>query len=304
MIEEDRTVRRHRAGMVTIAGWTNVGKSTLLNRLVGEKLAAVSPVAQTTRHRILGVLHLEGRGQVAFADTPGLHEPRHRMNRAMVEIACQSLRDVDLVVLVVDASLGPGPGDERAASLLRRLPTPRMAVINKIDLLSRKDKLLSMMKTLVDDWELGEAVPVSAATGEGCDLLIERILDRLPEGPPLFPEDMVTDQPERILVAEWIREQILLRTRQEIPHSVAVLVDSWRTRPDGLIEIEATILVERESQKGIVIGKGGALLKAIGTDARREIERLLGARVYIGLHVRARPEWRDDDRTLHELGLS
>jgi GTP-binding protein Era len=135
-------------------------------------------------------------------------------------------------------------------------------------------------------------------------LLIERILDRLPEGPPLFPEDMVTDQPERILVAEWIREQILLRTRQEIPHSVAVLVDSWRTRPDGLIEIEATILVERESQKGIVIGKGGALLKAIGTDARREIERLLGARVYIGLHVRARPEWRDDDRTLHELGLS
>jgi GTP-binding protein Era len=225
------------------------------------------------------------------------------MNRAMVEIACQSLRDVDLVILVVDASLGPGPGDERAASLLRRLPTPRMAVLNKIDLVPRKETLLPMMKTLVDDWELGEAVPVSAATGEGCDLLIERILGRLPEGPPLFPEDMLTDQPERILVAEWIREQILLRTRQEIPHSVAVLVDSWKTRADGLIEIEATILVERESQKGIVIGKGGSLLKAIGTDARREIERLLGARVYIGLHVRARPEWRDDDRTLQEIGL-
>ncbi len=303
MSVENPGTRGHRAGMVTLAGWTNVGKSTLLNRIVGEKLAAVSPVAQTTRHRILGVLRLEGRAQVAFADTPGLHEPRHRMNRAMVEVAAQSLRDVDLVVLVVDASLGPGRGDERAASLLRRLPTPRMAVLNKIDLLPRKEKLLPMMKTLVQDWDLAEAVPVSALSGEGCDLLVDRIVERLPEGPPLFPEDMLTDQPERILAAEWIREQILLRTRQEIPHATAVLVESWRTRPDGLVEIEATILVERESQKAIVIGKGGSLLKAIGSDARAAVERLLGARVFLGLHVRARPDWRDDERTLRELGL-
>ena len=155
-----------RAGTVTLAGWTNVGKSALLNRLVGEKLAAVSPVSQTTRHRIVGVLHLEGRGQVVFADTPGLHEPRHRMNRAMVETTRQSLRDVDLVVLVVDASLWPGPGDARAADLLRHLPGSRIAVLNKIDLLPQKTKLLPMMKVLVEDWGLEEAVPVSALTGE------------------------------------------------------------------------------------------------------------------------------------------
>jgi GTP-binding protein Era len=288
---------------VALAGWTNVGKSTLLNRLVGEKLAAVSPVSQTTRHRILGVLHLEGRGQVVFADTPGLHEPRHRMNRAMVEIARQSLRDVDLVVLVVDASLGPGRGDERAAAQLRRLPVARMAVLNKIDLVPHKEKLLPMMKVVVEEWGLDEAVPVSALTGEGCDLLVETILSRLPEGPPLYPADVLTDQPERLLAAEWIREKILLRTRQEIPHVTAVLVDRWKTREDGLVEIEATILVERESQKGIVIGKHGALLKAIGTEARADIEKLLNARVYLGLHVRARPDWRDDERTLHDLGL-
>jgi GTP-binding protein Era len=303
MTGEDRATRRHRAGTVTLAGWTNVGKSTLLNRLVGEKLAAVSPVSQTTRHRIMGVLHLEGRGQVVFADTPGLHEPRHRMNRAMVEVARQSLHDVDLVVLVVDSSLGPGQGDERAAALLRRLPGQRIAALNKIDLVPHKEKLLPMMKTLVDEWGLEEAVPVSAHTGEGCDLLVERILARLPEGPAIYPDDVLTDQPERLLAAEWIREKILLRTRQEIPHVTAVLVDRWQTRDDGLVEIEATILVERDSQKGIVIGKGGALLKAIGSEARADIERLLHARVYLGLHVHARPDWRDDDRTLQELGL-
>jgi len=293
----------YRSGTVTLAGWTNVGKSTLLNRLVGEKLAAVSPVSQTTRHRIVGVLHVEGRGQIVFADTPGLHEPRHKMNRNMVAIARQSVEDVDLMVLVVDASIGPGRGDEQAARLLRQAGGARIAVLNKIDLVPRKEDLLPMMLTLVDDWGLEEAIPVSALTGEGCDLLVERVLSHLPEGAALYPDDMLTDQPERRLAAEWIREKILLRTRQEIPHATAVVVESWKTRADGLVEIEATILVERESQKGIVIGKGGALLKAIGTEARADIERLLGAKVYLGLHVRARPDWRDDERALHELDL-
>ncbi len=292
-----------RFGRAALLGWTNVGKSTLLNRLVGAKLAAVSEAPQTTRSRILGVRSVEGRGQVAFVDTPGLHEPRFAMNRAMVEAARRVLHEVDLIVLVVDAARGLGEGDGKAAAAARRAGGARLAALNKVDRVTPKSRLLPMMRTVVEDWGFSEAVPVSALTGEGCDLLLDRILALLPEGSPQFPEDYLTDQPERSLAGEWIREKLLQHTRQEIPHATAVIVDRWEERPDGIVAIDATIVVDRESQKAIVIGREGALLKRIGTEARADIERLLDARVYLRLWVRARPRWRDDDRALRELGL-
>lgn len=292
-----------RSGFVALAGWTNVGKSTLLNTLVGEKIAAVAPAPQTTRHRITGVRTVAGRGQAVFVDTPGFHLPRHRMNRAMVEVARRSLREVDLVVLVLDADRGLGQGDERAAALVRASGTPSLAALNKIDRIATKPLLLPMMRTVVEDWGISEAIPISALTGDGCDRLLDRLLELLPEGPPPFPDDYLTDQRERDLAAEWIREKILHRTRQEIPHAAAVTIERWRTRPDGLVEIHATVLVERESQKAIVIGAGGKLLKEVGTDARQDIERMLGARVFLALHVKSREDWRNDRQILHELGI-
>lgn len=292
-----------RSGFVAILGWTNVGKSTLLNRLVGEKIAAVADVPQTTRNRITGVRALEGGGQVVFLDTPGLHNPRERMNRMMVETARRSLEGVDLALLVVDAAHGLGPGDASAAATVRRSGVVALAVLNKIDLVHPKSRLLDMMTLAVDGWGLEEAIPVSAATGEGLETLVERVVARLPEAPPPFPSDFLTDQPERLLAAEWIREKLLHHTRQEIPHATAVLVERWHEREDGLVEIEATVLVERESQKGIVIGKGGRLLKQVGTEARRDIERLLGTRVFLRIRVQARADWRNDRRTLSELGF-
>jgi GTP-binding protein Era len=288
---------------VALAGWTNVGKSTLLNRLVGEKIAAVADVPQTTRHRITGVLSLAERGQIVFVDTPGFHHPRERMNRAMVGAAREALTAVDVIVLVVDAERGIGRGDAEVARAIAAIGVPAIAALNKIDRVQPKSKLLALMKTAVDDWGLAEALPVSATTGDGCELLIERLLHHLPEAEPRFPEDFLTDQPMRALAAEWVREKILHRTRQEIPHAAAVVVERWAERADGLVEIEATIFVERESQKGIVIGKGGGLLKEVGSEARADIEHRLDCRVYLSLRVEVRPDWRNDPRVLGELGI-
>jgi GTP-binding protein Era len=292
-----------RSGHVAIAGWTNVGKSTLINRLVGEKIAAVAAVAQTTRHRITGVLNLPGRGQIVFVDTPGFHHARERMNRAMVDAAREALTSVDLALLVVDAEHGEGRGDGEAAARVREAGVPALAVLNKIDRVKPKSLLLPLMTTAVERWGMKEAIPVSASTGEGCDVLVARILDYLPEGEPLFPEDFLTDQPERALAAEWVREKILHHTRQEIPHAAAVRVTAWREREDGLVEIEATILVERDSQKGIVIGKGGSLLKTVGTEARADIEALLDRRVFLSLRVDVSEGWRNDPGMIEELGI-
>jgi GTP-binding protein Era len=205
--------------------------------------------------------------------------------------------------LIVDAAHGLGAGDAAAAKTVKQSGAPALAVLNKIDLVHPKARLLDMMQLVVNGWGLEEAIPVSAATGDGCDRLIERVVVRLPEGPPPFPDDYLTDQPERVLAAEWIREKLLHHTRQEIPHATAVLVERWTERADGLVEIEATVFVERESQKGIVIGKGGSLLKQVGTEARADIERLLGARVFLRIRVEVRDDWRNDRRTLSELGL-
>ena len=292
-----------KSGHVAIAGWTNVGKSTLLNRLVGEKIAAVADVPQTTRHRITGVLSLPGRGQIVFVDTPGFHHPRERMNRAMVGAAREALTAVEVILLVVDAEKGMGRGDAEVARMIAETGVPGLAVLNKIDRVQPKSKLIALMRTAVEQWGLGEAIPVSATTGSGCELLVERVLHHLPEGEPLFPDDFLTDQPERVLAAEWVREKILHRMREEIPHAAAVVVERWVERADGLVEIEATIFVERDSQKGIVIGKGGGVLKEVGTEARADIEHLLGRRVFLSLRVEVRPDWRNDPRVLGELGI-
>lgn len=292
-----------RGGHAAILGWTNVGKSTLLNRLAGEKIAAVADVPQTTRHRIVAGVHLPGRGAIAFVDTPGLHTPRERMNRKMLDAAARALEDVDVALVVVDASRGPGPGDEKAARMAVAAGVRAIGVLNKIDLVVPKSRLLPMMESLVGRFGLEAAIPVSARTGEGIDRLIDVVLEAMPEGPPPFDEEFLTDQTERGLAAEWIREKILHRTRQEIPHATAVLVERWATREDGLVEIEASILVERESQKGIVIGKGGLLLKEAGTAAREDLERLLGSKVFLRLRVEVRDDWRNDRQVLAELGI-
>jgi len=291
-----------RSGTVALLGWTNVGKSTLLNRLVGDKISAVAEVAQTTRQRIRGVLN-DPRGQIVFVDTPGLHRPRYRMNRVMVETARQTVRGVDLVLLVVDALRGLGPGDRQAAELLRGATAGRLLVLNKIDRLRPKSRLLPLMHTAVEEWGFAEALPVSALSGEGCALLIDRVLAQLPPAPPLYPEDYLTDQTERSIVAERIREKLLAATRDELPHATAVLIAGWSERADGLLEIEATILVERESQKPIVIGRGGELLKQVGSAARKELERFLGRRICLRLWVKVRRDWRNDEGTLRELGF-
>jgi GTP-binding protein Era len=292
-----------KSGSVALAGWTNVGKSTLLNRLVGEKLAAVADVPQTTRHRITGVLTLPGRGQIVFVDTPGFHHPRERMNRAMVGAAREALTAVEVVLLIVDAEMGIGRGDAEVARMIKDAAVPALAVLNKVDHVEPKSRLLDLMKIAVDQWGFDEAIPVSAKTGSGCDLLVTRVLHHLPEGEPSFPDDFLTDQPQRVLAAEWVREKILHRMREEIPHAAAVVVDRWVERADGLVEIEATIFVERDSQKGIVIGKGGGVLKEVGTEARADIEALLERRVFLSLRVEVRPDWRNDPRVLSELGI-
>ncbi len=292
-----------RAGFAALVGWTNVGKSTLLNRLVGTKVAATSEVPSTTRNRICGIVPVPGRGQIVLVDTPGFHRPERRLNRAMIETARKALASVDVAILVVDAARGLGAGDADVARALGAAGLRGIAALNKIDALREKAALLPMLGTLVETWGLEEAVPVSALTGDGCDLLMDRVVERLPEGPPLYPDDQLTDQPERALAAEWIREKLLRRTRQEVPHALAVRVERWSEREDGLVAIEAVVFVERESQKGIVIGKGGAVLKESGTEARLEIERLLGARVFLRLRVEVLESWRDDPRALSDLGL-
>jgi len=293
-----------KAGTAALAGWTNVGKSSLLNRLIGEKVAAVADASQTTRWPIRGVITLAGTAQVAFVDTPGLHAPKHRMNRAMVRGASRAIREVDVVVLVVDGHRGLGDGDRAAAAQLAEVGVERIAAVNKIDVVHPKTALLPMLATLVDDWGFAEAVPVSALTGEGCDRLLERIVARLPEGDPAYGEDFLTDQSERSLVGEFVREKLLRATRDELPHAIAVMVRHWREREDGLLEVAVEIAVERESQKAIVIGRSGEVLKRVGTEAREELERLLGRRLYLELHVVVRRGWRDDERALREFGLS
>lgn len=288
--------------MVALVGRPNAGKSTLLNRIVGHKLAIVSDKPQTTRTRILGVKSYP-EGQVVFVDTPGVHKPAHRMNVRMVDIALEAMRDVDVLTLVVDVSAKPGPGDRHLLTLLKDVHIPVILVLNKVDLVA-KTKLLPIIDRYRQAHPFVEIVPISAVDGTNLDVLERLFLQYLPAGEPMYPPDYVTDQPERFFVGEIVREQVLQLTRDELPFSTAVMVDRFEEpSSDHVATMYCTILVERESQKPIVIGKGGAMIKQIGTAARRELEKYFGARIHLDLHVKVRSEWRDDERILNDMGL-
>ena len=291
-----------KSGVVSFLGRPNAGKSTLLNRIVGHKLAIVSDKPQTTRTRIVGVKNYDG-GQVVFVDTPGVHRPTHRMNVRMVGVALDAMREVDLLALVVDVSVKPGPGDRYLLKLVQDVGTPAMLVLNKVDVVS-KPTLLPIIDQYSRAHPFVEIVPISAIDGTNVDVLETLFVQHLPEGDPRYPADYVTDQPERFFISEIVREQVLQMTHDELPFSTAVLVD--RVEPaadDGIIKVYCTILVERQSQKPIVVGRAGTMIKAIGTAARAELQRYLDSRVYLDLHVKVRSEWRDDERLLDEIGI-
>ena len=297
----------HRAGLVALCGRPNVGKSTLLNRLVGEKVAIVTDTPGTTRNAIRGVLTRDD-AQVVFLDTPGLAKPRTLLTRRLNDLVRDTWSGVDLVVLLVDVADGIGAGDRFLAHELSSIGTPVVAVANKIDRLPSPDALLpalSQLANLLDGTkEFAEIVPLSAETGDNVDRFLQALVEHLPQGPRLLPPDQVTDQPETQLVAEMLREQLIRRATQELPHSIAVTVDEIRPseQREDLVEIEAVIHVERDSQKGIVIGKGGTNLKEAATAARAEMEVLLGAKVFLTTHVKVAKEWQRDSRQLGKLG--
>jgi GTPase len=288
------------SGFVAVVGRPNVGKSTLVNRLVGEKVAIVSDKPQTTRNRILAVLNRPD-GQIVLFDTPGIHKPMHRMNERMVEAAVGSLGQVDLALWLVDVTEDYGPGDRYVKDVLARAGKPVILGLNKIDLVP-KPRLLPLIDQYRRLLDFAEIVPISGLKGDNVERLAERLVAHLPVGERLYPEDFLTDQPERFFVAEMVREQILRHTREEIPYSTAVIIDSFK-EGTPVVRIEASILVERQSQKGILIGRGGAMLKAIGSAARHEIEAFLGTKIYLGLFVKVREGWREDPAMLDEMGL-
>lgn len=289
-----------KAGFVSFLGRPNAGKSTLLNRIVGQKLAIVSDKPQTTRTRVVGVKNYPD-AQAVFVDTPGVHKPTHRMNVRMVDIALDAMREVDVLALVVDVSVKPGPGDRFLLTLLKDITTPVILALNKVDLMA-KPKLLPIIDHYQRAYAFVEIVPLSARDGTNVEVLESLMLKYLPEGDPLYPPDYLTDQTDRFFVAEIIREQVLQLTHDELPFSTAVVVDKFEEAgADGIMNLYCTILVERESQKPIVIGKGGSMIKAIGTAARAELQAHFESRVYLDLHVKVKSEWRDSDRMLDEI---
>jgi GTP-binding protein Era len=295
-----------KAGLVALVGRPNAGKSTLLNRLVGEKLAIVSDTPQTTRTRILCARNYP-EGQAVFVDTPGVHRPLHRLNVRMVDAALETLNQVDVVTVVVDASEPTGGGDRFLMDAVRRVGVPRVLALNKIDLVD-KTALLPMIDRYAREVGFADIVPVSARTGENVDRLERVMLSHLPDGEPAYPEDFLTDQPERFFVAEIVREQVLRQTHAELPFTTAVVVDKFEeagssTAGRGLLRLYCTILVERPSQKPILVGRRGAMIKAIGTAARHELERFFGTRVFLDLHVKVREDWREDERALDDVGI-
>ena len=296
-----------KSGLAALVGRPNVGKSTLLNGLLGEKLAIMSDKPQTTRTAVRGVLHSE-RGQAVLVDTPGLHKPQTLLGQRLNDLVRGTLAEVDLVCLLVDASAGVGRGDRFLAGELARTGTPAICVVNKMDAVPRA-KLVEALQAAAALGDWAEVVPVSARTGEQLDVLVGLIFDHLPEGPPLYPEGHVTDEPEQHLIAEVIREKALALVRDELPHSVAVLVDevgpgqSEAEGRDPVLVVRATLFVERASQKPIVLGKQGSVLREIGTRARAELEVLLGTRIYLDLHVKVAKEWQRDPKQLARLGF-
>jgi len=289
-----------RSGYVSITGRPNVGKSTLLNTILGEKVAIVTSKPQTTRNRIIGVKTLP-EAQIIFIDTPGIHKPKHKLGELMVREAKKSVKEVDLILLMVEPE-NPSSGDRFIIEMLKGLNKPVFLLINKIDTV-KKPQILPLIGIYSTLYPFKEIIPISALMGDGIEILIKTIVGCLPEGPKYYPDDILTDQLERFMVSEIIRERVIEKTEEEVPYSVAVEVTDWSEREDGVVFIYANIYVEREGQKGIIIGENGLRLKAIGSSARAEIEKLLGAKVFLGLWVKVKKGWRSDERMLKELGF-
>ncbi len=297
------TEKTYRSGLVGLIGRPNAGKSTLLNYLVGEKIAAVSNKPQTTRYKIRGVVS-RPESQIVFIDTPGVHKPGYLLNRRMMAAVEDAILSVDVVVLIRDATVTTGNGDRFVLDLVKRSEKPAILLLNKIDKLREKEKLLPLIELYRNEHDFAAIIPASALRGEAIDALLTAIEEHLPEGDPLFGEDELTDQPMRMIVAEMVREKILATTGEEIPYVTAVVPEKWdETDPERTV-IHCAIFVERPSQKGIIIGKGGAKLKAIGTAARADIEILLGRHVHLQLFVKVVEDWRNKDRELSGMGIS
>ncbi len=290
----------YRSGFVGIIGRPNVGKSTLMNQILGQKIAIMSDKPQTTRNKIQGI-YTDEAYQIIFLDTPGIHKPHHKLDEYMNKAANSIIKDVDILFYLVDATARPGSGEEYIAKQLKTASAPVFLVINKIDLL-RPEQILKVIQHYSRLLPFAEVVPVSALTGENVEELLTTLRKYLPKGPQYYDPDQVTDQPERAIMAEIIREKVFLNTREEIPHSVAVVISDYTARDNGALYIGAVIYVERESQKGIIIGKGGAMLKKIGSAARPEIENLFGNRVFLEIRVKVKKDWRDKENLLKNFG--
>ncbi|KAF1305546.1 GTPase Era [Enterococcus saccharolyticus] len=290
----------HTSGFVAIIGRPNVGKSTLLNRIVGQKIAIMSDKAQTTRNKIQGV-YTTPETQIVFIDTPGIHKPKHRLGDFMVETAYSTLREVDVTLFMISADQKRGKGDDLIIERLKNSQVPVFLIVNKIDKV-HPDQLLETIQDYSSQMEFEEVVPISATEGNNFETLMNILAEKMPEGPQYFPDDQITDHPEYFIVSELVREKVLMLTRDEVPHSVAVVVDSMKRNENDKVHVQATIIVERDSQKGIIIGKGGKMLKVIGMKARQDIERLLGDKVYLELWVKVQKDWRDKQTYLKDFG--
>ncbi len=290
-----------KSGIITICGRPNVGKSTLTNALVGEKVAIVTNKPQTTRNRICGV-RTRGESQFVFVDTPGLHKARTRLGDYMVNVVKESVADVDAVMLLVEPIPNVGGPEEQLIARMKKLSCPAVLVINKVDTLDKKEKLLEVIQTYEQAHQFQAVVPISAKTGEGVDELLDVLESYLPQGPQLFPEDMTSDQPERQMMAEILREKLLLCLDKEIPHGTAVEITRFAERDDEVVEVEATIYCEKNSHKGIIIGKGGSMLKKVSTLARQDMERFMGTKVYLQTWVKVKENWRDNPAAIQNFG--
>ncbi len=293
---------KFRSGFVAFIGRPNAGKSTLLNRLVGEKIAAVSNKPQTTRHRIQGIVTSEN-GQIVFVDTPGVHKPGYLLNRRMMSAVHDAILSVDVLVLMRDASVSTGNGDKFVLELIKESGKTSILVLNKIDKIKEKPELLPLIEYYSNEYDFAEIVPISALTGDAVDNLLLQITKHLPEGEPIFAQDELTDQPLRVLVAEMVREQILATTGEEIPYVTAVVTEKYDESDPSVTKIHFAIYVERDSQKGIIIGKGGIKLKKIGTEARVDIEKILNKKVFLQLFVKVVADWRNKEQNLDDIGI-
>ncbi|KOO52207.1 GTPase Era [Viridibacillus arvi] len=291
-----------KSGFISIIGRPNVGKSTFLNRVIGQKIAIMSDKPQTTRNKVQGVL-TQDASQMVFIDTPGIHKPKHKLGEFMLKVSKNTLREVDVIMFMVNATQKLGKGDQFILEMLEGNETPVFLVINKIDQV-HPDNLLHTIEDYKAEYDFAEIIPISALDGNNVDRLLETIENYLPEGPQYYPADQVTDHPERFIISELVREKVLHLTREEIPHSIAVQVDKIAKDEDkDMIRVMATIIVERDSQKGIVIGKRGALLKEVGIRARKDIEMLLGSKVYLELWVKVQKDWRNKSSQLRDFGF-